>query len=98
MGKLKNIIINDKYKVKHFIESTSFCEVYSAEELQEKSLVTLSIYNSAKISRDDLDNNGNLREINFLETGISGLPKLMGFGEFNHALEKFRYIATEFIR
>jgi len=97
MGKLKNIIINDKYKVKHFIESTSFCEVYSAEELQEKSLVTLSIYNSAKISRDDLDDNGNLREINFLETGIAGFPKLMGFGEFNHALEKFRYIATEFI-
>ena len=97
MGKLKNKIINDKYKVKHYIESTSFCEVYSAEELQEKSLVTLSIYNSAKISRDDLDDNGNLREINFLETGISGLPKLMGFGEFNHQLEKFRYIATEFI-
>lgn len=97
MARLKNIIINDKYKVKHFIESTSFCEVYSGEELQEKSLVTLSIYNSSKISRDDLDENGNLREINFLETGITGLPKLMGFGEFNYELEKFRYIATEFI-
>ena len=97
MARLKNIIINDKYKVKHFIESTSFCEVYSGEELQEKSLVTLSIYNSSKISRDDLDENGNLREVNFLETGITGLPKLMGFGEFNYELEKFRYIATEFI-
>jgi transitional endoplasmic reticulum ATPase len=97
MSRLKNVIINEKYKIKHFIDSTSFCEVYSAQSLLDKSLVSLSIYNAAKISRDDLDSNGDLREINFLKTGNTGFPKLIGFGDFSHELEKFRYIATEFI-
>ena len=97
MSRLKNVIINEKYKIKHFIDSTSFCEVYSAQSLLDKSLVSLSIYNAAKISRDDLDSNGDLREINFLKTGTTGFPKLIGFGDFSHELEKYRYIATEFI-
>ena len=97
MNRLKNVIINEKYKIKHFIDSTSFCEVYSAQSLLDKSLVSLSIYNAAKISRDDLDSNGDLREINFLKTGTTGFPKLIGFGDFSHELEKYRYIATEFI-
>ena len=97
MSRLKNVIINEKYKIKHFIDSTSFCEVYSGQSLLDKSLVSLSIYNAAKISRDDLDSNGDLREINFLKTGTTGFPKLIGFGDFSHELEKYRYIATEFI-
>ena len=83
MSRLKNVIINEKYKIKHFIDSTSFCEVYSAQSLLDKSLVSLSIYNAAKISRDDLDSNGDLREINFLKTGTTGFPKLIGFGDFS---------------
>ena len=38
-----------------------------------------------------------MREIGFLKLGIAGFPKLMGFGEFTYNLEKYRYIATEFI-
>ena len=97
MSKLKNIIINDIYKVKHFIESTSFCDVYSATEQKTAKMLNLSIYNASKISRDDLDKNGDLKEIGFLGLGIEGFPKLIGFGDFNHDMERYRYIATEFI-
>lgn len=97
MNSLKKIFINDKYKVKHFIESNSFCDIYTATDQESSQLVTLSIYNASKISRDDLDDSGDLREIGFLKLGIAGFPKLMGFGEFSYNLEKYRYIATEFI-
>ena len=97
MSSLKKIFINDKYKVKHFIESNSFCDIYTANDQESSQLVTLSIYNASKISRDDLDDSGDLREIGFLKLGIAGFPKLMGFGEFTYNLEKYRYIATEFI-
>ena len=97
MNSLKKIFINDKYKVNHFIESNSFCDIYTATDQESSQLVTLSIYNASKISRDDLDDSGDLREIGFLKLGIAGFPKLMGFGEFTYNLEKYRYIATEFI-
>jgi hypothetical protein len=29
MSNLKNIIINDIYKIKHFIETNPFCDLYS---------------------------------------------------------------------
>ena len=63
MSILKNIIINDKYKIKHFIDSSEFCEIYSANELSSNKLVLFNVYNAAKISRDDLDENDDLREI-----------------------------------
>ena len=66
MGNLKNIVINDIYKVKHFIETTPFCDIYSANELSTSKLVNISIYNASKIARDDLDEDGNLKEIGFL--------------------------------
>ena len=97
MNTLKNITINDKYKVKHFIESTSFCDIYTAQDQDSSRLITLSVYNDSKISRDDLDDNGDLREIGFLKLGIEGFPTFMGFGEFSNNMEKYRYIATEFI-
>jgi len=96
MSNLKNITINDKYRVKHFIESTSFCDIYTAQEQEASRLITLSVYNASRISRDDLDENGDLREIGFLKLGIEGFPKFMGFGNFAHKMEKYRYIATEF--
>ena len=70
MSSLKKIFINDKYKVKHFIESNSFCDIYTANDQESSQLVTLSIYNASKISRDDLDDSGDLREIGFLKLGI----------------------------
>ena len=97
MSILKNIIVNDKYKIKHFIDSSEFCEVYSANELSSNKLVLFNVYNAAKISRDDLDENDDLREIGFLKLGIDGFPKLLGVGSFAHEMEKYRYIATEFI-
>ena len=93
----KGYIINDKYDIKHFIDSFTYCETYSAKNLKDSKLVNVSIYNASKISRDDLDNDGNLKEISFLKLGISGLPVLIDHGEFNHDLEKFRYIITKFI-
>lgn len=96
MSNLKNITISDKYRVNHFIESTSFCDIYTAQEQEASRLITLSVYNASRISRDDLDQNGDLREIGFLKLGIEGFPKLMGFGNFSHNMEKYRYIATEF--
>ena len=33
----------------------------------DSKLVNINIYNAGKISRDDLDENGNLREIGFLK-------------------------------
>lgn len=97
MSSLKNIIINDTYKIKHFIEKTSFCDIYSATEISSSKLVNISIYNASKIARDDFDEDGNLKEIGFLGLGVDGFPKLIGFGDFSHDLERYRYIATEFI-
>ncbi|MEO0038339.1 MAG: hypothetical protein RIQ59_1550 [Bacteroidota bacterium] len=97
MSSLKNITINNTYKIKHFIEKTSFCDIYSATEISSTKLVNISIYNASKIARDDLDEEGNLKEIGFLGLGVDGFPKLIGFGDFSHDLERYRYIATEFI-
>ena len=97
MSKLKDIIVSDRYKIKHFIESSEFCEIYSANELSSGKLVLFNVYNVSKISKDDLDDNDDLREISFLKLGIDGFPKLLGFGSFNNQMQKYRYIATEFI-
>ena len=97
MNSLKNILISDRYKIKHFIESTSFCDIYTAVDQDTSQLISLSVYNASKISIDDLDENNDLREIGFLKLGIDGFPKLIGFGNFSHKIEKYRYIATEFI-
>lgn len=97
MWNLKEIEINKLYKVKHFIEKTPYCEVYSANEIATSSLVNLSIYKKSEIADDDLDEDGNLREIQFLEIGIDAFPKLKTFGDFQHENVDYSYIATEFI-
>ncbi len=97
MSNLKNSLINNTYKIKHFIETTSFCDIYTATDQTTSKLVNISIYNASKIARDDLDEEGNLKEIGFLGLGIDGFPKLIGFGDFSHELKRYRYIATEFI-
>ena len=76
----KGYIINDKYEIKHLIDSYTFCETYSAKNLQDSKLVNISIYNDSKISRDDLANDGNLKEISYLKLGIPGLPPLIYYG------------------
>ena len=93
----KGHIINNKFEIKHLIDSFTYCETYSAKNLKDSKLVNISIYNASKISRDDLDNDGNLKEISFLKLGISGLPNLIDHGEFSNEFEKFRYICSEFI-
>ena len=97
MWNLKGIEINNLYKVKHFIEKTSYCEVYSAIEIATSSMVNLSVYKKSEIAIDDLDENGNLKEIQFLEIGIDAFPKLKTFGDFDDLGETYSYIATEFI-
>ena len=97
MSALKNIQIKTRYKIKHFIEQTSFCSVYTGQDINTSGLVSLSIYKASKIARDDIDQDGNLRELEFLKLAIDGFPKLLSFGEFTHELEKYRYIATEFV-
>lgn len=93
----RNEIIGDRYKVKNFIEDSLFCQIYSALEMSSSNLVSLYVYNSSNISKDDLDETNNLKEIGFLGLGIEGFPKLIGYGDFNYNNERFRYIATEFI-
>lgn len=93
----RNEIIGERYKIKNFIEVTSFCKIYSALEMSSSNLVSLYVYNASNISRDDLDETNNLKEIGFLGLGIEGFPKLIGYGDFNYKNERFRYIATEFI-
>lgn len=97
MSSLKGVNIKTRYRIKHFIEATSFCHLYTALDLESSKLVSLSVYTASKIARDDLGEDGNLKELGFLELAIDGFPKLLGFGEFSHNLEKYRYIATEFI-
>jgi len=97
MGNLKNIQIKERYKIKHFIGETSFCYLYTGLDLETSKFVNLSIYKASKIARDDLGEDGNLRELEFLKLAIDGFPKLLSFGEFTDNLEKYRYIATEFI-
>ena len=97
MWNLKGIEINNLYKIKHFIEKTSYCEVYSAIETATSSMVNLSVYKKSEIASDDLDQDGNLKEIQFLEIGIDAFPKLKTFGDFEFNGETFSYIATEFI-
>jgi len=93
----KREIIGEKYEIKNFIEETSFCSIYSAMDKISSNFVSLYIYNAAKISKDDLDEENNFKEIEFLGLGIDGFPRLLGFGDFNHSNERYRYIATEFI-
>ena len=93
----KNKIVAEKFKIKNFIEETSFCNIYSASDLINSKLVSLYIYNAALIAEDDLDDNNNFKEIEFLGLGVEGFPKLLDFGDFYHNDEKFRFIATEFI-
>jgi transitional endoplasmic reticulum ATPase len=97
MSDLKNTVVNDIYKIKHFIERTSYCDIYTAVELTSSKLVNFCVYNASKIAIDDLDEVGNLKEIEFLGLGIEGFPKLLGFGNFNYQLDRFKYIATEFV-
>lgn len=93
----KNKIVAEKFKIKNFIEETSFCNIYSASDLINSKLVSLYIYNAALIAEDDLDDNNNFKEIEFLGLGVEGFPKLLDFGDFYHNDKKFRFIATEFI-
>ena len=97
MSALKNVQIKTSYKIKHFVEQTSFCTIYTGIDLNSSKLVNLNIYKASKIARDDLGEDGNLRELSFLKLGVEGFPKLLSFGEFTNDLEKYRYIATEFI-
>ena len=97
MSALKNVQIKTRYKIKHFIEQTSYCMVYTGQDLETSQLVNLSVYKASKIARDDLGKDGNLRELGFLKLAIEGFPKLLSFGDFTHDLEKYRYIATEFV-
>jgi transitional endoplasmic reticulum ATPase len=97
MSALKNVQIKTSYQIKHFIEQTSFCTLYTGIDLESSKLVNLSIYKSSKIARDDIGDDGNLRELEFLKLAIEGFPKLLSFGDFTHNLEKYRYIATEFV-
>ena len=97
MSALKNVQIKTSYKIKHFVEQTSFCTIYTGIDLNSSKLVNLNIYKASKIARDDLGEDGNLRELSFLKLGVEGFPKLLSFGEFTNDLEKYRYIATEFV-
>ena len=97
MWNLKGIEINDLYKVDHFIEKTDFCEIYTGSDIKSSKVINLSIYKDSEIADDDLDEDGNLKEIQFLEIGIDAFPKLVTFGDFNNNSDKFRYIATEHI-
>jgi transitional endoplasmic reticulum ATPase len=93
----KGEIIAEKYEIKNFIEETSFCFIYSAMDKISSNFVSLYIYNAANIAKDDLDEENNFKEIEFLGLGVEGFPRLVGFGDFNYSNERFRYIATEFI-
>ena len=97
MVTLKNVQIKTSYKIKHLIEETSFCTIYTGIDLNTSKLVNLNIYKASKIARDDLGADGNLRELSFLKLGVEGFPKLLSFGEFTNEVEKYRYIATEFV-
>ena len=54
MSALKNIQIKTRYKIRHFIEQTSYCAVYTGHDLETSQLVNLSVYKASKIARDDL--------------------------------------------
>ena len=88
MSALKNVQIKTRYKIKHFIEQTSYCMVYTGQDLETLQLVNLSVYKASKIARDDLGKDGNLRELEFLKLAIEGFPKLLSFGDLTHDLEK----------
>jgi len=92
-----NFLINSKFKIIHFIEKNSFCEIYTAENIDSEERICLSVYNAAKISRDDLDKDGVLREIGFLKMSIKGFPKYIDDGTFQKEFDSYRYIATEII-
>lgn len=93
----KGKIVAEKYKIKNFVEETSFCNIYSAVDLTASNLVSMYVYKASLIAKDDLDDNNNFKEIEFLGLGVEGFPRLLGFGDFVVNAEKYRYIATEFI-
>lgn len=93
----KGQIVDGKYEIKHLIDSFNYCNIYSAKSIEDSNLLNLNVYNASKISRDDLDQAGNLKEINFLKLSISGLPELIEYGDFSYEFEKYKYFTTKFI-
>ena len=93
----KGFLIADNYEVAHFIELTSFCEIYSLKSRKDSKLYTLNLYNAAKIARDDLDKNGKLLEIGFLKMRIKGLPSFVNEGQIKDSGVLYHYYITDFI-
>lgn len=93
----KKFVINELYEVKYFIEKTTFCEIYSVVNLESGELLTMNLYNAAKVARDDFDENGTLREISFLKLRIKGLPIYYTDGEFKTKDTKYIYYLTQYI-
>ena len=71
--------------------------VIYTKSIENSTLLNISIYNASKISRDDLDQTGNLNEISFLKLSISGFPELVDYGDFSHEFERYKYFTTKFI-
>ena len=73
----KGKIVAEKYKIKNFVEETSFCNIYSAVDLTASNLVSMYVYKASLIAKDDLDDNNNFKEIEFLGLGVEGFPRLL---------------------
>ena len=46
---LKNVQIKTRYKIKHLIEETYFCTIYTGIDLDTSELINLNIYKASKI-------------------------------------------------
>ena len=88
MSSLKNIQIKSLYKIKHFIEKTSFCEIYTGTDIETSKLVSISIYNASKIAsilnhRIIASTNNSIRKIPFVGLVSFFLPNFLLNSIFN---------------
>ena len=82
MSALKNVQIKTSYQIKHFIEQTSFCTLYTGIDLESSKLVNLSIYKSSKIARDDIRGRWQLTRIRIFKISNRGVPKVVELWRF----------------
>lgn len=93
---IKNEIIDGEYTVKFFMGADNISQRYRVLDSKGKT-VSLTIYNSAKLKKDDFDHE-QLLITNILSLFNTGnIDTLIDSGEFAKNLKKFHYVVTKFV-
>jgi len=93
----KGEVIANKYVIQFYLGQVSNGQIYRVKN-NDGTLFRLKIYNAATLSRHHFLDEGELLELNILQKlNHRNLIKLADSGEFTFNLNRYHYLATEFI-